>query len=190
MASGPPILDAACVVVIDRTGNLPRLLLGRRRPEQVFLPDKWVFPGGRVEDCDREHGDGLAAFAAAAKRELLEESGLDLGAASAALYPLARAVTPPGHTRRFDTWFFWTNRADIVSELLTSDGELLDCGWFTIVEARALDLPYITRLILSDVENILNDKDKPQGACVPYYFQGATGYERSLIAPGCRAPAA
>lgn len=46
--------DAACLVIADRRGPKPRLLMGRRRPDQVFLPNVWVFPGGRVEAIDHE----------------------------------------------------------------------------------------------------------------------------------------
>lgn len=44
--------DAACLIIADRRGPQPKLLMGRRRPDQVFLPDVWVFPGGRVEPGD------------------------------------------------------------------------------------------------------------------------------------------
>src|SRR5271168_4120383 len=87
-----PIRDAACLVVIDTTGTEPTLLMGRRHADQVFLPDKWVFPGGRVEDDDRALADGfrgafaptdlvheIKPFALAAVRELCEETGFIIG---------------------------------------------------------------------------------------------------------------
>lgn len=77
--------------------------MGKRRPNQVFLPNKYVFPGGRVDRTDSAmtSADDLAprqiealaagtsarngaararAFALAAIRELFEETGLVLGA--------------------------------------------------------------------------------------------------------------
>lgn len=94
--------DAATLVVIDRSGGAPRILMGRRRPSQVFLPDKFVFPGGRVERTDRSiaSSDELdpvcvarllhdmkgtpsparaRALALAAIRETFEEAGLAIG---------------------------------------------------------------------------------------------------------------
>lgn len=77
--------------------------MGRRRSSQVFLPDKFVFPGGRVDRADRliQSADELApacverllhdmkgtptvararALALAAIRETFEEAGLTIGA--------------------------------------------------------------------------------------------------------------
>lgn len=51
--AGPPIRDAATLVIVDRQGGEPRILLGRRRPDQVFLPNVFVFPGGRADDDDK-----------------------------------------------------------------------------------------------------------------------------------------
>ena len=44
--------DAATLIILDATGR-PRILMGRRRPQQVFLPNKFVFPGGRADKVDR-----------------------------------------------------------------------------------------------------------------------------------------
>src|SRR5690349_4924821 len=45
--------DAATLIVVDWSRPKPRLLMGRRHPDQVFLPDTYVFPGGRVDPSDR-----------------------------------------------------------------------------------------------------------------------------------------
>src|SRR5580700_11465510 len=50
---GVPIRDAATMLVIDRTGPVPKVLLGRRHHGHKFMPGKYVFPGGRVEPEDR-----------------------------------------------------------------------------------------------------------------------------------------
>jgi 8-oxo-dGTP pyrophosphatase MutT (NUDIX family) len=93
--------DAATLMLIDRSGAKPKVLLGRRHQSHKFLPGKFVFPGGRIEPLDRVmpaaselHPDtqkkllervadpsaALArAFALAAVRELAEETGLLLG---------------------------------------------------------------------------------------------------------------
>lgn len=220
-----PIRDAACLILIDRQAHGARMLMGRRRATQVFLPNKWVFPGGRVDDDDRllaeaglhssppRHGN-RQAFALAAVRETFEETGIHiaagglqaedtspegswppsgwqafarLGAApdTSALIPVARAITPPGRPRRFDTWFFATDwRADR-RPAADPDGELLDLGWFTVDEALALDLPIITRLIVDDVARLIGAAtgivSGPDGRLIPFYYQDGGRYRRDMI---------
>src|SRR6058998_3405460 len=45
--------DAATLILIDRAGEVPKVLLGRRHGGHKFMPGKFVFPGGRVERPDR-----------------------------------------------------------------------------------------------------------------------------------------
>jgi 8-oxo-dGTP pyrophosphatase MutT (NUDIX family) len=92
--------DAATLMLIDRSGPVPKVLLGRRHHGHKFMPGKFVFPGGRIEPLDRAMAalselhpdteaklrvritDGAAeprAFALAAIRETAEETGLLLG---------------------------------------------------------------------------------------------------------------
>jgi 8-oxo-dGTP pyrophosphatase MutT (NUDIX family) len=94
--------DAATLMLIDRSGPKPKILLGRRHAGHKFMPGKFVFPGGRIEPLDRQmtsvselHPDALGklmvrvaepsvdfarAFPLAAVRETAEETGLLLGA--------------------------------------------------------------------------------------------------------------
>jgi 8-oxo-dGTP pyrophosphatase MutT (NUDIX family) len=93
--------DAATLMLIDRSGAKPKVLLGRRHDSHKFMPGKFVFPGGRIEALDRQMSalselhpgtqakllervaspsPGLArGFALAAVREMAEETGLLLG---------------------------------------------------------------------------------------------------------------
>ena len=93
--------DAATLMLIDRSGAKPKVLLGRRHAGHKFMPGKFVFPGGRIEALDRvmpaarelhpatqkkliervkASGDAFArATALAAVREMAEETGLLLG---------------------------------------------------------------------------------------------------------------
>ncbi len=93
--------DAATLMLIDRSGPTPKVLLGRRHAGHKFMPGKFVFPGGRIEPLDRDmsavselHPDTQTklnarvanpspayarAFALAAVREVAEETGLLLG---------------------------------------------------------------------------------------------------------------
>jgi 8-oxo-dGTP pyrophosphatase MutT (NUDIX family) len=214
--SDTPIRDAACLILIDRSEPEPRLLMGRRQATQVFLPNKWVFPGGRVDDEDRAlaarlseasgaqaNATTLVAFAIAALRETFEETGIVVAShmppgdgleaawqvsseggkfpGSDGLKPLARAITPPGRPRRFDTWFFvkdWSRHRQAGG---SPDGELLDLGWFTLAEVRALDLPIITRYIVDDVASVLATGGDTPSPLIPFYFQDVDGYRRTLI---------
>lgn len=93
--------DAATLIVIDRSGDAPKVLLGLRHQRHKFVPGKFVFPGGRVETSDRSLATATdldprviarlmmrmrrpspaksRAFAVAAIRETFEETGLILG---------------------------------------------------------------------------------------------------------------
>jgi 8-oxo-dGTP pyrophosphatase MutT (NUDIX family) len=93
--------DAATLMLIDRAGPQPKVLLGRRHDAHKFMPGKFVFPGGRIEALDRAmtaetelHPDTqekllvrvpdpsaelARGFALAAVREMAEETGLLLG---------------------------------------------------------------------------------------------------------------
>jgi 8-oxo-dGTP pyrophosphatase MutT (NUDIX family) len=215
------IRDAACLIVIDTSVSEPTLLMGRRHADQIFLPSKWVFPGGHVDADDRalanvfqgqyaphDLAPAIRPFALAAVRELSEETGLVIGGepsvdvvypswrgftaagyapAPAHLFPLARAITPPGRVRRYDTWFFIAARSAIAPTELDADGELLDLGWFTFNEARKLDLPNITKLVLEDVAEMLRPgaDATSAGEQLPFYYSDACGFRRALIS--CRA---
>lgn len=117
------IRDAATLILVDHAQGEPRVLMGRRSASQIFLPNVFVFPGGRVDDEDAaapsadELSEGEAALLAlprlghapyaadfvrslplAAVRETFEETGLAAGARSDAAATMAPAV---GIWRRF-----------------------------------------------------------------------------------------
>jgi 8-oxo-dGTP pyrophosphatase MutT (NUDIX family) len=146
--------DAATLLVIRRDGPVPRVLMGRRVRGHAFMPDKWVFPGGRIHPSDYrvkaasdlapDAAAALArtctsararALAATAIRETFEETGLIVGRAGrggtrstewreflgtghlpdlAPLAFVARAITPPARTRRFDARFFTVDARHLV----------------------------------------------------------------------------
>ena len=94
--------DAATLILLDRSGPQPKVLMGKRHDRHVFLPGKFVFPGGSVDPQDRLMTAGVPldpraeaklmrstrrptvakarALALAAIRETFEETGLLLGA--------------------------------------------------------------------------------------------------------------
>ena len=93
--------DAATLILVDRSGPTPKVLVGKRHDNVVFMPGKFVFPGGRVDKADnrvrvaapipKELEENLQkgspkinaararSLAIAAIREACEETGLCLG---------------------------------------------------------------------------------------------------------------
>jgi 8-oxo-dGTP pyrophosphatase MutT (NUDIX family) len=43
---------AATLIIVRRDGKAPRVLMGKRGAGHDFMPDKWVFPGGRIDRSD------------------------------------------------------------------------------------------------------------------------------------------
>jgi 8-oxo-dGTP pyrophosphatase MutT (NUDIX family) len=201
MARGRRPKDAATLILIDRSGATPKVLLGKRHHGHAFMPGKFVFPGGRVEAQDRRvpvagsldphieakllrhvqrpSRDKARAFAVAAIREVFEETGLLLGRkvdgagrarnegaadpfAAAGVRPdlselhfIARAITPPGRPRRFDTRFFAADAQLIVHRVdgvVSPDSELVELTWLPVAEAQKLDIPPVTKRVLGELE--------------------------------------
>ena len=85
---------------------------------------------------------------------------------------VARAITPPGRVRRFDTRFFAAWREDVAVAL--ADGgptnELEEIVWLPIAEAKQADIPLITKTVLQKPERRLRqDPDLAPGGPVPFY---------------------
>ncbi len=92
-----------------------------RRGRSRFLPGFWVFPGGAGE-----RGESAEETA---RREVLEESGLDLGGRD--LAPFARAITPPYSPMRFDAYIFHCE-LEQPEPLKLDDNELVEGRWDTV----------------------------------------------------------
>src|SRR5690625_2088508 len=110
------IRDAATIILLRREKrSAPRILMGRRNRNAIFMPAKFVFPGGAVDPQDYEitpalplpagevtrlgvqSDPGLArALALAGSRELWEEAGLALGTTGA-----PTRMEPAGEWRSF-----------------------------------------------------------------------------------------
>jgi 8-oxo-dGTP pyrophosphatase MutT (NUDIX family) len=123
------------------------------------------------------------ALALTAVRETFEETGLILGrrapTASVAgpwreyrqagalpdlsvLTYIARAITPPGRTRRFDARFFMAPaEALLTPEPSAGSGELDEIAWLPLEDVRTLDLPAITRFVLGELAERLERPDRP-----------------------------
>ncbi len=132
---------------------------------------------------DRNLGPALGR---AAVRETFEETGLILGVPDPRAKEMAdrmtdpswrdflasghlpacdrltfvfRAITPPFRPKRFDARFFLAEAdalAGDLDDLSRASGELSHLTWLTLREARDLDLPLITEVVLAEIEAILN----------------------------------
>src|SRR3954452_1999489 len=94
-------VDAATLILVDRNATVPKVLVGKRHDKVVFMPGKFVFPGGRVDKADNRvpvaapipqaleqnllqgspkiTPSRARSLAIAAIREACEETGLCLG---------------------------------------------------------------------------------------------------------------
>ncbi len=205
------IRNAATVIVLRDRMTTPAILMGQRGAKAAFMPNKFVFPGGALDPDDAtiplrapvpdpcftrlaDHApEGLqTALAAAAVRELWEETGLILGhpgtwsgpvpadwetfaatghvPSAEALQYVFRALTPPGRPRRFDARFFLVDAAAIQGDLddfTHACDELSHLQWIPLSEARSFDLPFITEVVLAEVEARVQDITPP--GSVPYF---------------------
>jgi len=201
---------AATLIVLDRSGKQPKVLMGKRHADIKFMPGKFVFPGGRLERADHamlvagalpshvedrliaKDPDGSAAkaraMALAAIRETFEETGLMIGTkdygapprppagawaefAAHGVFPslegfhfIARAITPPRMSKRFDARFFCVDAQWIAHRVEGKTGpeaELTELVWIPLAETAQLDLAEITRTILSELQNRIAGRMAP-----------------------------
>ena len=149
------------------------------------------------EVCSERLGNGARRYALAAIRELWEETGLILGTqaqtpdnvppdwqsfcatghlpSAAALRYMFRAITPPGRTRRFDARFFLVDATAIRGDLDDFTGasdELSHLHWVALEEARDLNLPFITEVVLAEVKALVGQESSPPS--VPFFDNSGT----------------
>ena len=209
--------DAATLILVDRSAAIPKVLVGRRHDKVVFMPGKFVFPGGRVDKSDnrvpvaasmpKELEENLLkgspkitasrakSLAVAAIREACEETGLCLGRnangaapklegawkpfSDAGLLPdpsglflIARAITPPGRVRRFDTRFFTADASAIthrVEGVIHPDAELVELVWVELGSKPLADLHPMTKNVLGELERRLALGPLRHDAAVPFF---------------------
>ena len=208
--------DAATLILIDRSGPIPKVLVGKRHDNVVFMPGKFVFPGGSVDKTDHKipvaapipaeleaslmrgspkiTGSRARSLAVAAIREACEETGLCLGQASdrktdmegpwkafsdagqlpdpSGLFLIARAITPPGRVRRFDTRFFTADISEIthrVEGVIHADAELVELVWVELGSSPLADLHVMTKHVLGQLEKRLASGPLRHDAAVPFF---------------------
>jgi 8-oxo-dGTP pyrophosphatase MutT (NUDIX family) len=209
--------DAATLILVDRSAATPKVLVGKRHDKVVFMPGKFVFPGGRVDKSDNRvpvaapipqqleanllkgspkiAPSRARALAVAAIREACEETGLCLGRqtdgkapkfdgpwrpfADAGLLPdpsslflIARAITPPGRIKRFDTRFFTADASAIahrVDGVIHADAELVELVWVELGSQPLADLHPMTKNVLGELEKRLATGPLRHDAPVPFF---------------------
>lgn len=180
-----PIRAASTIILVKDATTDPAVLMGQRGKGAVFMPKKFVFPGGAVDASDE--GVVLSepleartrallrlapigaevspeALATAAIRELREETGLVLERSEAMRFFL-RAITPPGRPRRFDARFFLAPVEAVAggAEAVLSDSdELSHLHWVTLDDVRSLELARVTTMALELLADHLPSLDAPE----------------------------
>ena len=221
--------DAATLILVDRSGATPKVLLGKRHHKHVFMPGKFVFPGGRAEPNDRlmpiakpldknvekqlmrqvvrPSAVKARALALAAIRETFEETGLLLGAkhrrcarrrrtvpgpnspkpASIPICPFcisSRARSRRRGGRAVSTRASFRSMppsiAHRIDNVVHPEAELVELVWVPIAEARKLDMPTITNVVLQELEARVAagfGHDLP----VPFYRMPHKAFTRELL---------
>ena len=127
-----------------------------------------------IRETFEETGLRLAASHAAPKRSRVqvwnEFGSLNCGPDLSKLDYIARAVTPPARTKRFNTRFFVADAETLEGDLKGS-GELLDLKWVTISQALDLDIPLITERVLGYADTFLKNKPEPVASVPVPMFQ-------------------
>jgi len=169
--------DAASLILHRPGAHGAEVLMGRRATRHRFMPDVYVFPGGRLDPADAGivplrplRPEVVARFAGvctprraqalavAAVREAHEETGLLLGKLDASglrpdlggLDVLARAITPSASPIRFHARFFIAE-GGTARGALGGSGELLDLHWVPLAEALKLPLADVTEFMLGEI---------------------------------------
>jgi 8-oxo-dGTP pyrophosphatase MutT (NUDIX family) len=188
-----PIRAAATLVLWRDGASGAEVLMGQRGAKAVFMPSKFVFPGGAVDAGEAPRPGHLAPacaarlaedvpepapapdqIAAAALRELTEETGLTL-APAAPLRFIFRAITPPGSPRRFDARFLMAPASALTGDpddFSAAEDELAAQQWVPLAQARSFDLPFITEIVLSEVAALIAAGDQPG---VPFFDNRGPG---------------
>jgi 8-oxo-dGTP pyrophosphatase MutT (NUDIX family) len=224
--------DAATLILIDRNGPKPKVLVGRRHDKVVFMPGKFVFPGGRVDKSDnripvaapipaaleanlmrgrpKTEPSRARALAIAAIREACEETGLCLGRrddsgrtakldgvwkpfADAGLLPdpsglflIARAITPPGRVRRFDTRFFSAEASAInhrIPDVVHADAELVELVWVEIGSEPLAAAHNMTKAVLRELDKRLAAGPLRHDTPLPFFHYYGGAMRMDTLAP-------
>jgi 8-oxo-dGTP pyrophosphatase MutT (NUDIX family) len=151
-----------------KTKSKPRMLALTALRETLEETGLMIGKRGNVAACPREWADFAAAGIAP-----------DLSA----LTFVARAVTPPGRARRFDTRFFIAERSHVAADRgdpSGPDSEFVELKWIPMSEAKqSPDMPTISKTVLIEIERRFATGGNPP---VPYYLFRQGRFHRLEIA--------
>ena len=180
-----PIRAASTIILVKDATTDPAVLMGQRGKGAVFMPKKFVFPGGAVdaadetadlaEPLDARTRDLLTlepvgadvspeALARAAIRELAEETGLAFEQPSALRFFL-RAITPPGRPIRFDARFFLAPVEAVsggAEANFRDSDELSLLHWVMLRDLLDLDIANVTAMVLERLAEHLPSLETPE----------------------------
>lgn len=173
--------DAASLVLLRHGSDGPEVLMGRRHSRHAFIPDAFVFPGGKLDAEDRRIRTATnrtapdaaqQALEAAAIRETFEETGLllgtdgDIGQAASGTWQVfqQRGLVPdtrplsllaraitPAESPIRFHARFFVAENAPVEGTLAGSGELLDLDWYPLTRALALPVIDVTEFVLQEV---------------------------------------
>lgn len=147
--------QAFALAAVRETFEETGLLLGVRSPEAVKVPD--------------------GPWAAFAEARILPDLGT--------LHFIGRAITPPGRPRRFDARFFTADATAIahrIEGVTGPDAELTELVWMSLAEAKQLDMPAVTGVMMEELDARIADgfgHDLP----VPFYSMPRGRFRRELL---------
>lgn len=149
---------------------------------------------------------GARALGIAAIREVAEESGLLLGKPGnfkadhedwqdfseqglvpslSALRLFSRAITPPGNSRRFDTWFFVARASEVgftPNGGFAPDGELEELQWISPQKAITENTREITRVMLVElIQRLKKDPELSDNYPAPHYQTVGNNFRKQII---------
>ena len=204
--------DASAIMVLDRSAGDIRVLVGKRSGRHAFMPDLYVFPGGRRDSVDNrltplrdyhpetfrmlrsslreDNAARLRGLGICALRELFEETGLldagvSMNADLSALRYVARAITPPGAVRRYDTHFFacYCDEIGLSPDQFGDSNELSDVHFVPLTGDPSIKMPRITTMILGELHSFVTiEPSLRYGNAVPWYFNRRGQHVRVMIA--------
>ncbi len=174
-------------------------IIGQYHP---LIADKLMYKMKTIKTATRARALSIASI-----RETFEEAGIFIGKKTGVswntnssfepfskrgiqldLSPIryiARAITPPRRPRRFDTRFFAVfenSIADHLPENIGPSDELEDLHWIPLTEARKLELPTITQVIIEGLLKRLNsDPTLSANTPTPFYYWRGKNFRCEII---------
>jgi len=161
--------------------------------------------GHLMKRLQRPSAAKARAFALAAIRETFEETGLLLGVRGQAttvprgpwaafaqanilpdlgdLHFIGRAITPPGRPRRFDARFFTLDATAIahrIEGVTGPDAELVELVWMSLTQAKELDMPAVTGVMLEELDARIADGFAHE-LPVPMYSMPRGRFRREML---------